>query len=246
MTETLGAAPGSVTAGIAADNVIVALYFLFIFSLAPPGGVKLSPQGSSGGEKTETSDRPDVQDQAAYSLPIIAGALTAASALCLGGATIASLLPFQITLIPITTLLTLAFATARPQLSARLAPAGAALGTFCMQLFFGTTGAAGRIGPVIERAPSLFFFSAVQIAVHFLFITGTGFLFSIPLRSLLLASNANVGGPSTAAGMATAKRWNDLKVQALLVGIAGYACGTFLALPLFPFLCSICSCQIQP
>ena len=51
-------------------------------------------------------------------------------------------------------------------------------------------------------------------------------------RDLAVASNAAVGGPTTAAAMAAAKRWDDLVLPGLLVGILGYATGTFAALAL--------------
>ena len=49
---------------------------------------------------------------------------------------------------------------------------------------------------------------------------------------LYLASNANVGGPTTAAAMAQAKEWSGLVLPALLVGILGYATATPIALAL--------------
>jgi uncharacterized membrane protein len=100
-----------------------------------------------------------------------------------------------------------------------------------MQMFFAASGAAGSIRLVIESAPSLFLFSALQIALHFISLMGIGrFLFKLQSKELYLASNANVGGPTTAAAMATAKEWKRLTLPALLVGILGYATATPIAL----------------
>ena len=102
-----------------------------------------------------------------------------------------------------------------------------------MQMFFAASGAAGSIRLVIESAPSLFLFSALQIALHFCSLMSIGkLIFKLPAKELYLASNANVGGPTTAAAMATAKEWKRLTLPALLVGILGYASATPIALAL--------------
>lgn len=61
-------------------------------------------------------------------------------------------------------------------------------------------------------------------------------IFRLKPRELYLASNANVGGPTTAAAMATAKGWKRLILPALLVGILGYASATPIALLLGQYL----------
>ena len=104
-------------------------------------------------------------------------------------------------------------------------------------MFFAASGAAGSIRMVLQQAPALFAFSILQIGVHFLFLIGVGRgLLRLPKRELFLASNANVGGPTTAAAMAQAKEWKTLVLPALLVGILGYATATALALALGPLL----------
>ena len=45
----------------------------------------------------------------------------------------------------------------------------------------------------------------------------------IPMPLILIAANANVGGPATAAAMAGAKGWTSLVQPAVLTGALGYA-----------------------
>ena len=93
-------------------------------------------------------------------------------------------------------------------------------------------GAAGRVRGLARSGAWLAAFSAVQLAVHFCVLGAAKTFFGLPIRELAVASNAAVGGPTTAAAMATAKGWDDLVLPALLVGILGYATGTFVSIGL--------------
>ena len=46
----------------------------------------------------------------------------------------------------------------------------------------------------------------------------------------MIASNANMGGPTTAAAMAIARGWSKLVLPGLLAGIWGYVIGTFVGI----------------
>lgn len=45
---------------------------------------------------------------------------------------------------------------------------------------------------------------------------------------LVIASNANMGGPTTTAAMAVARKWHVLVIPAILCGTLGYAVATFI------------------
>lgn len=101
---------------------------------------------------------------------------------------------------------------------------------FCLKVFFVVIGASGNVWSVISTAPSIFLFAFVQVTVHMVVIFGLGKLFGFDLKLLLLASNANIGGPTTASGMATSKGWDDLIIPGILAGIFGITIATFVAI----------------
>ena len=47
------------------------------------------------------------------------------------------------------------------------------------------------------------------------------------LEDAIIASNANIGGPTTAAGMAVSQGWSRLVGPAMLVGVLGYVIGNY-------------------
>ena len=100
-------------------------------------------------------------------------------------------------------------------------------------MFFAASGAAGSLLLVLRKAPALVAFSALQLTIHFIVLMGVGKgILKLDSNELYLASNANVGGPTTAAAMAQAKDWKKLVLPALLVGVLGYATATATSLSL--------------
>lgn len=127
-------------------------------------------------------------------------------------------------------LITVFAATAFPKTLGSSAESGGILGVLLMQFFFSVTGAMGHIPTVLKMAPVLFAHATLQIIVHFIVALGLGKLFNLPFREIVLASNANVGGPTTAAAMASSKRWKLLVLPALLTGVFGYAIATAIGI----------------
>ena len=102
------------------------------------------------------------------------------------------------------------------------------LGVVLMQVFFATIGAGAHVGTVVRVGAALFVFAAVILAVHLVVLLLVGRLLGADLVELVVASNANMGGPATAAAMAVARGWRALVIPAVLCGTLGYAVATFI------------------
>ncbi|KAF0820808.1 MULTISPECIES: DUF819 family protein [unclassified Cytobacillus] len=102
------------------------------------------------------------------------------------------------------------------------------IGTFLIYLFFVVIGIPASIPLIIENAPLLLVFVFIIVVVNLCVSLAAGKLLKYDLEEILLASNANVGGPTTAAAMAIAKGWKDLIGPILVVGTLGYIIGNYV------------------
>lgn len=225
-----GLSAPALAAGLVADNVAGLVYFPAVSVI----GRNARESDSSGtadvmasGGAVDTADAPPPSLEATLASVGLSCALTAASQ---------ALSPANS--LPVATALTVALATAAPSALRHVAPAGDAIGALLLYLFFASAGAsAGDPTRAAAYAP-LFAFLAVLYCVHagvmLLVCRSAGF--SVP--ETLLASNANIGGPATAASLADAAGWKALRTPAMLVGCLGNAVATFIGLTLGNILLS--------
>jgi uncharacterized membrane protein len=157
-------------------------------------------------------------DRNSITLTSISQALSLSLILYTSSHILSKYLPGSISPILLVSLLVIATATTFSQAIGSLSQAGGVIGVLFMQLFFAVIGSMGHIPTVIEMAPSLFLHCAVQIIAHFSFSMVVAKYLGINFNEMVLASNANVGGPTTAAAMASNKRWTNLVLPALLTG----------------------------
>ena len=126
----------------------------------------------------------------------------------------------------IITTLTMLIATLFPRQLGDM-PGAQEIGTYLIHIFFAVIGVPASIYMIVTKAPLLLLFCAIIVFVNMLFSFVFGKLFRFSLEEIIISSNANIGGPTTAAAMAIAKGWNALIVPAILVGTLGYVLGNY-------------------
>lgn len=104
------------------------------------------------------------------------------------------------------------------------------IGTFFIYLFFFVIGVPASIIMIITNSPLLLIFAAIIVVVNMLISLVFGKIFGFSLEEIIIASNANIGGPTTAAAMAVSKNWTKLVAPAMLIGTLGYVLGTYAGL----------------
>jgi uncharacterized membrane protein len=217
------------TAGIAADNLAMTLYFLVLFALPSIPAIRRRyvERHLANHENATGEGSPAVDAVVPFRLFDAAAGLAIAAVLCAVGYAIAAAIGVDSGAILIVTALAVALASLFPSRLSKLSGAEET-GTLLMMVFFAVIGASANIGVVLREGPVLFVFAGLILTIHLVVILGAGKLFKLDLAEVVIASNANMGGPTTAAAMASARHWTALVTPAILCGTLGYAVATFI------------------
>ena len=104
------------------------------------------------------------------------------------------------------------------------------LGNLALHFFFVVIGIYSRVSEIASVGVELFYFTLIVVGVHGLVVFGGGRLLKMDIGSLAVASQAAVGGPSSALAVAVSREWKGLVLPGIIVGLMGYALGTYLGL----------------
>lgn len=181
-----------------------------------------------------------------YSATITLGMFTLSSIICVAGKALSGLSPIPGASTMAVTLLTLAMARVvsrlSPGLHASLSRTAPTVAAVLLNVFFASVGASGRWTQVVGVAPAVFAFASLALGVHVgVLAMGTAALnlwceAGVGIDDMIVASNANIGGPSTAATFAGLIGQDALVVPAAMWGTLGYAVATTLGVGIWTFL----------
>ncbi|MBQ9015907.1 MAG: DUF819 domain-containing protein [Firmicutes bacterium] len=237
-----------VSSSVVADNLLMALYFFALIAAAgskfflkkyrhplidelqSAGGGDGSPAGAASFWTPKQISLKDIALCIALSLAIVAVSVKLSGVLGeviptsnFGLALLNGLLGSQYLII---TTLTMLVATLFPKQVGSI-PGAQEIGTYLIHIFFAVIGVPASIYMIVTKAPLLLLFCGMIVFMNMLFSFIFGKVFRFSLEEIIIASNANIGGPTTAAAMAIAKGWNALIVPAILVGTLGYVLGNY-------------------
>jgi len=215
------------SAATATDNLFSAL-FLSVLALLP-GWNWLA-------RKFTAHEHGEKQLAEAAALPITSTSLTLALAAAISFVAIGDALTAAVGMpslrYAIITALVLVVATAFPRWMDRL-HGSFELGVGLAFVFFAAIAAGADLVAMVKIAPLLIVLVTILLSVHLVVLLGVGRLFRLTVPELVTASNAAVLGATTAPALAAARGWHDLVSPGVLVGVLGYALGTFAGTAIF-------------
>ncbi|SHG18814.1 DUF819 family protein [Ornithinibacillus halophilus] len=102
------------------------------------------------------------------------------------------------------------------------------IGTYLIYIFFVVIGVPASLPIILQNAPLLLVLVFIMVVINMVVSFVLGKLFKFNLEEVILASNANIGGPTTAAAMAISQGWSKLVAPILIVGTLGYIIGNYI------------------
>lgn len=216
----------------AADNVTTALWlgatlilplWLARFYPAPPAAVYGAGTGDAGASRH--ADHPLFSEVPLSALQI--GLLFAVGAVLVVAADALGRLTPGIPSVVWLTTLALLVGNLTPF---RRAPGALQLGGLALTAFFVVIGIFSRMADIVAVGIEVFFFTLIVVGVHALIVFGIGRIARLDAPTLAVASQAAVGGPSSALAVAIAREYRGLVLPGVIVGLLGYAIGTYIGL----------------
>lgn len=213
------------SAAIAADNVTTAVWMVVCFGL--PGIIGNWYAGSTGSANVGITDREEAHSftNSVTAVPIkdVAALVFLAVGAVWFSSVISDWVPYVPQVLWLTTIV-LILAQLGP---VRSLSGGPMWGNYILQVFLASIGAQSIISEIVRVGPAILYFTLIVVGVHGLLTFGVGRLAKLDLPTLVVASQANIGGPASAMALATARGYGDKLLPGIAIGILGYAVGNY-------------------
>ena len=207
---------------IAVDNVVTAIWVVVTIALPLFLRRFFKDRKLSVPESQKENEQNDAMDLPTFAWLLLMG---------LGSFLIAELISDIFPAVPsIITLSTLGIILAQTPFVAKLR-GGQTLGLYLVYIFLAVIGAYCEIGAVIalkDVGLTLFLFTMVAVLLHGILIVVLGGLIYRDWDMVAIASQANVGGGTSAIALAETFDRKELILPAILIGTLGNALGTYL------------------
>lgn len=216
-------------ASLAVDNFIVSLFIFILFFI--PSISFLSRFYPTDNEERRSKVTDEMSTKGGHGMEEIALVLGIATSICFVGFWVD---PFVANLTGITlkfniliiTLLTVILANIFSSQFSRLIEIANNLGMFFMYLFLAVIGAACNPTDILSEGPKILIYCMIVLIVHLLFMLLMSKVLKFSLKEMVIASAANIGGPTIAAPLAASLGASKLITPSILVGVLGYVIGT--------------------
>lgn len=225
---------GQMASSVAADNLITALYIVTVMAL--PSFLWLRrriPSRYVDREEAEirqpVAEHPATRQAAPFHIFNVCLALALAMTIAAAGQALASAAGVPQFGILVVSLLALVPANLFPRIVPHLRGHGE-LGLIAIYIFLFVLGASADVWEMVGSALPITLFALIIVAVHMVVIMVVGGWLKFDLAELIIASNACVGGSSSAGPIAAARGWKELVTPGILCGSLGNAIGTFLGM----------------
>ena len=224
LASAFGTDPNIMSGAVAADVIVTACW------LATCLVVPALLRGGKGLDPVRKGDAPVTLEQrlkeSGESLRMMD--FFGLAAITLGAMVAARLLAAAVPVIPAVLWLTtiaLVLGHTAPIRKLRGAPV---LGNSLLYLFLAGNGAQSLVSEMLAYGPSLFLYALITVGIHGLVIFGIGRLLRFDAGTLVVASQANIGGAASAVAIATARGYGDKLLPGIVVALGGYAFGNYL------------------
>jgi len=217
------------SAATAADNLFSAVYLSLIALL--PGVTRLARFFPAHPTTPQPTTAPEAAPPQVTARSLCLAIACAAALVAVSDGLVAYLNAVSYRYVTLT-ILTLVLATLVPAIREWLAGAFE-LGVALSFAFFAAIAAGANLTAMVSVAPTLIVVVLILLSVHLATLLVIGAVTRLTLPELLTASNAAILGATTAPAMAAAKGWRDQVTPGVLVGVLGYALGTFIGSALY-------------